>query len=212
MARMTPVRGQGDCNTFWTFPKDPAVLKILRCSKLTRRSKFTIAQGFAIARTPCADIIFLGFAGISPLKEGFTASWVLTTFQTLQHLVDIIFLGFAGISPLKEGFTASWVLATFQNLLASDWPVFRKPPGSTRSRHVGAACLQKCIRKECPPRSLRSQLQTLMLELRADLCRNWGKLFYLQLELFCLQLSFFACSPLRPLLDALSHCKEKLQL
>ena len=34
-----------------------------------------------------------------------------------------------------------------------------------------------------------------------------GKPFYLQLELFCLQLSFFAYSPLRPLLDALSHCK-----
>ena len=40
-----------------------------------------------------------------------------------------------------------------------------------------------------------------------------GKLFYLQLELLCLQLSFFAYSPLRPLLDALSHCKQKkLQL
>ena len=37
----------------------------------------------------------------------------------------------------------------------------------------------------------------------------WGKLFYLQLELFCLQLSSFAYSPLRPLLDALSHCKQK---
>ena len=36
-----------------------------------------------------------------------------------------------------------------------------------------------------------------------------GKPFYLQLELFRLQLSFFACSPLRPLLDALSHCKQK---
>ena len=33
--------------------------------------------------------------------------------------------------------------------------------------------------------------------------------FYLQLEFFCLQLSFFASSPLRPLLDALSHCKQK---
>ena len=39
--------------------------------------------------------------------------------------------------------------------------------------------------------------------------RNWGKLFHLQLELVCLQLSFFAYSPLRPLLDALSHCKHK---
>ena len=36
-----------------------------------------------------------------------------------------------------------------------------------------------------------------------------GELFYLWLELFCLQLSFFAYSPLRPLLDALSHCKQK---
>ena len=40
-----------------------------------------------------------------------------------------------------------------------------------------------------------------------------GKLFYLQLELFCLQLRFFAYSPLTRLLDALSsHCKQKLQL
>ena len=40
-----------------------------------------------------------------------------------------------------------------------------------------------------------------------------GSFFYLQLELSCLQLSFFACGPLRPLLDALSHCKQKnLQL
>ena len=35
------------------------------------------------------------------------------------------------------------------------------------------------------------------------------KLYYLQLELFCLQLSFFAYSPLRRLFDALSHCKQK---
>ena len=34
-------------------------------------------------------------------------------------------------------------------------------------------------------------------------------LFYLQLKLLCIQLSFFAYSPLRPLLDALSHCKQK---
>ena len=36
-----------------------------------------------------------------------------------------------------------------------------------------------------------------------------GKLFYLQLELFCLQLSFVAYSPSRPLVDALSYCKQK---
>ena len=33
--------------------------------------------------------------------------------------------------------------------------------------------------------------------------------FNLQLEFICLQLSFFAYSPLRPLLDALSYCKQK---
>ena len=32
---------------------------------------------------------------------------------------------------------------------------------------------------------------------------------FLQLELFYLQLSFFAYSPLRRLLDAPSHCKQK---
>ena len=43
--------------------------------------------------------------------------------------------------------------------------------------------------------------------------KKGGKLFYLQLELFCLQWSFFAYSPLRPLSDALSHREQKkLQL
>ena len=49
----------------------------------------------------------------------------------------------------------------------------------------------------------------LPLEGSAETSEKWGKLFYLQLELFCLQLSFFAYSPLRPLLDTLSHCKQK---
>ena len=42
-------------------------------------------------------------------------------------------------------------------------------------------------------------------------CRGifWGKLFYSQLGLFGLQLSFFAYSPLRPLLDALSHYEQE---
>ena len=35
-----------------------------------------------------------------------------------------------------------------------------------------------------------------------------GEVFYLQLEFFCLKLSFFAYSPLRRVLDALSHCKQ----
>ena len=39
--------------------------------------------------------------------------------------------------------------------------------------------------------------------------KNWGKLFYLQLQLFYLQLSFFAYSPLRCFLDMLSHCKQR---
>ena len=36
-----------------------------------------------------------------------------------------------------------------------------------------------------------------------------GQLFYLQLEHFCLQLSYFAYSPLRWFLEALSHCRQK---
>ena len=54
------------------LPKDPAVLKILRRSKFTMRSKFTIT-GIYYGDHTCADTIFLGFAGIFPLKEGFTA-------------------------------------------------------------------------------------------------------------------------------------------
>ena len=34
------------------FPKDPAVLKILRRSKFSMHSKFTIAQWFAMANPP----------------------------------------------------------------------------------------------------------------------------------------------------------------
>ena len=44
--------------------------------------------------------------------------------------------------------------------------------------------------------------------LKTPVC-NGGNLLFLQLELCCLQLSFFAYSPLRPLLEALSHCKQK---
>ena len=40
-------------------------------------------------------------------------------------------------------------------------------------------------------------------------CRDGGTLFYLQLEFFCLQLSFFAYSPLRPLLDVLTTVSKK---
>ena len=48
-----------------------------------------------------------------------------------------------------------------------------------------------------------------MLQLRLAEQKYWGKLFCLQLELLCLQLGFLASSCLRPLLDALSHCKQK---
>ena len=44
---------------------------------------------------------------------------------------------------------------------------------------------------------------------RGQKTMKMGEAFYLQLELSCLQLSFFAYSPLRRLLDALSHCKQK---
>ena len=36
-----------------------------------------------------------------------------------------------------------------------------------------------------------------------------GQLFYLQLEFFCVQLSFFAYGPLRPLLDTLPSVSKK---
>ena len=48
--------------------------------------------------------------------------------------------------------------------------------------------------------------------------RKWGqekkrgKLFYIQLELYCWQLSFFAYSLLSCLLEALSHCKQKISI
>ena len=51
----------------------------------------------------------------------------------------------------------------------------------------------------------RARGDTNFLRLLSD----GGKLSYLQLELVCFQLSFLAYSPLMPLLDALSHCKQK---
>ena len=53
---------------------------------------------------------------------------------------------------------------------------------------------------------LRGETDNLVYHLAK---KDGGKLFYWQLELFCLQLSFFAYSPLRPFLEALSHCKQK---
>ena len=53
-------------------PKDPAILEILRRSKFTMRSKFA-GTVIYYGGEPCADIIFLGFTGFSPLKEGFAA-------------------------------------------------------------------------------------------------------------------------------------------
>ena len=52
-------------------PKDSAALKILCHSKFTMHSKFTGAQWFTIA-TPLCGQHFLGFTGISPLKQGST--------------------------------------------------------------------------------------------------------------------------------------------
>ena len=40
---------------------------------------------------------------------------------------------------------------------------------------------------------------------------HWGKFFYLQLELFCLQLSVFAYSPQKCVLDTLSHCQAEMR-
>ena len=59
----------------------------------------------------------------------------------------------------------------------------------------------------CPP-SWGQEICAFLLCMSMT-CLKRGKSFYLQLELFCLQLSFFAYSPLRPLLDALSHWKQK---
>ena len=58
------------------FPssKDAAALKILRDGEFTsRRLVNVLSHSDLLLRHPCADILFLGFTGISPLKEGFTA-------------------------------------------------------------------------------------------------------------------------------------------
>ena len=52
--------------------------------------------------------------------------------------------------------------------------------------------------------------QKTITRLTLSVCNYFGgSFFYLQLELFCLQVSFFAYSPSRSLLDALFHCKQK---
>ena len=49
---------------------------------------------------------------------------------------------------------------------------------------------------------------TVLEESPSKTQKKRGKFYYLQFELLFLQLSFFAYSPLRRLLDALSHCKQ----
>ena len=64
--------------------------------------------------------------------------------------------------------------------------------------------LPVAVRQSAPAEVAGAQI---LVHVRASSER--GKLFYLQLELSYLQLSFFAYSPLRPLLDAPCHCKQK---
>ena len=97
------------------------------------------------------------------------------------------------------------------------WGTFRPGPRSTpvnggrdrkprtpRTEVCGAKCVSwqvsPLLDLELAPRSFPTTAWGGVL---------WGKFFYLQLELFCLQLSFFAYSALRPLLDAVSHCKQR---
>ena len=53
-----------------TFPKDPAVLKILRRSKFTMRSKFIIAQWFTMATPPVLTQFSLVLSAFFPWKRG----------------------------------------------------------------------------------------------------------------------------------------------
>ena len=53
-------------------PKDPAVLKILRRSKCSMRSRL-LRRSNLLWQPTCADTIFLGFAGIFSSKRGFAA-------------------------------------------------------------------------------------------------------------------------------------------
>ena len=60
------------------------------------------------------------------------------------------------------------------------------------------------------PEDLRTQEDQAFQIPTSEKCsfeQGRGKFFYLELELFCLQLSFFAYSPFGRLLKALSHCK-----
>ena len=66
-----------------------------------------------------------------------------------------------------------------------------------------------CITMPLPKYSISGQWNTPNKHCFLVVNQIWGKFFYLQFELFCLQLSFFACSPLGRLLDALFHCKQK---
>ena len=60
-----------------------------------------------------------------------------------------------------------------------------------------------------PKKKAKFRKNSPRISAEAFSCKIGGKLFCLQLELFCLQLSFLACSPLRGLPEALSHCKQE---
>ena len=51
-------------------PKDPTVLKLLRHSKFTTRSKFTIAQGFTMATTPALTQLSWVLQAFFPSQRG----------------------------------------------------------------------------------------------------------------------------------------------
>ena len=71
--------------------------------------------------------------------------------------------------------------------------------GSEQSTVVGGAKYYRGV----APAGLRTH------QIPQDPPQKRGKLFYSLLEFFCFLLSFFAYSPERLLLDALSHCKQK---
>ena len=70
-------------------------------------------------------------------------------------------------------------------------------------QHTKTFLLESCKSSCVSPQAGRSEIYRQEMSALGNVWGMSGKLFYSQLELFCLQLSFFAYSPERLLLDAL---------
>ena len=97
------------------------------------------------------------------------------------------------------------------NSLSSSWRSLARHVGSYSGtdRVLGCPWKRTLHKLEFEIASTKAENFVTRSQAQPPLILGGGKLFDLQLELLCLQPSFFAYNPLRCLLEALSHCKQE---